>query len=94
MTPLLWSAAFVRAHRRTVRRHPELRTKVAETLRRLAVDPFDPRLHAHKLRGDLAGRWTCTVDYDNRVLFKFVEDTETGDEAILLLTMGTHDGVY
>jgi mRNA-degrading endonuclease YafQ of YafQ-DinJ toxin-antitoxin module len=46
------------------------------------------------LKGDLAGVWACTVDYDNRILFEFVQNPESGEEEIHLLTMGTHDEVY
>lgn len=51
-------------------------------------------LHSHKLKGELAGAWACTVDYDNRILFEFAQNPESGEEEILLLTMGTHDEVY
>jgi len=91
---LVWSVAFVRAFKRAVRRQPELRAKVERSLQRLAEDPFHPTLHSHKLKGKLAGAWACTVDYDNRLLFEFVLNPESGEEEILLLTMGTHDEVY
>jgi len=42
----------------------------------------------------LTGTWACTVDYRNRVIFEFVQNPETGEEEILLLTMGTHEEVY
>ena len=32
--------------------------------------------------------------YDNRILFEFVQNPESGEEEILLLTMGTHEEVY
>lgn len=64
------------------------------SLQWLAEDPFHPTLHSHKLKGKLAGAWACTVDYDNRLLFEFVLNPESGEEEILLLTMGTHDEVY
>ncbi|OGF52642.1 MAG: hypothetical protein A2Z21_05080 [Candidatus Fraserbacteria bacterium RBG_16_55_9] len=51
-------------------------------------------LHSHKLKGELAGAWTCTVDYDNRILFEFAQNPESGEEEILLLTMGTHNEIY
>ncbi|MCZ7574951.1 MAG: hypothetical protein M5U01_40890 [Ardenticatenaceae bacterium] len=92
MRPLVWSAAFVRAFKRAVGRQPELRARVERTLQQLAEDPFHPTLH--KLKGELADAWACTVDYDNRVLFEFVQNPESGEEEILLLTMGTHDEVY
>ena len=94
MKTLVWSAAFVRAFRRAVRRQPELRTKVERTLHQLAEDPFHPTLHSHKLKGNLAGAWACTVDYDSRILFEFARNPESDEEEILLLTMGTHNEVY
>jgi mRNA-degrading endonuclease YafQ of YafQ-DinJ toxin-antitoxin module len=68
--------------------------RIERTLKQLAEDPFHPTLHSHKLKGELAGAWACTVDYDNRVLFEFVRNPESGEEEILLLTIGTHDEVY
>ena len=94
MRPLVWSAAFVRVFKRAVRRQPELPARVERTLQQLAEDPFHPTLHSHKLKGKLGGAWACTVDYDNRILFEFVQNPESGEEEILLLTMGTHDEVY
>jgi len=91
---LVWTAAFIRAFKRAVGRQPELRARVERTLQQLAEDPFHPKLHSHKLKGELAGAWACTVDYDNRILFEFVQNPESGAEEILLLTMGTHDEVY
>ncbi|MEW6447646.1 MAG: type II toxin-antitoxin system mRNA interferase toxin, RelE/StbE family [Bacillota bacterium] len=94
MRTLVWSPTFLRAFKRTVRRQPELRTRVEQTLKQLAEDPFHPALHSHKLKGELAGTWACTVDYNNRILFELVRNPESGEEEILLLTMGTHDEVY
>jgi mRNA-degrading endonuclease YafQ of YafQ-DinJ toxin-antitoxin module len=91
---LVWSSGFTRAFRRAVRRQPGLRVRVERALRQLADDPFQPSLHSHKLKGELAGAWACTVDYTHRILYEFVQDPESGEEEIHLLTMGTHDEVY
>jgi len=77
-----------------VRHQPHLGSRVGRTLQQLAENPFHPGLHSHKLKGELAGAWVCTVDYDYRILFDFVKNQETGEEEILLLTMGTHEEVY
>jgi mRNA-degrading endonuclease YafQ of YafQ-DinJ toxin-antitoxin module len=58
----------------------------------MSADAFNPRLKTHKLKGDLAGSWSCTAGYDLRIVFEFVE--HDGAEAILLQTIGTHDEVY
>ena len=84
----------MRDARRLARRDPALRDRVEHALEQLAQDPFHPTLHTHKLKGELAGTWACTVDYDNRILFEFIQNPESGEEEILLLTVGTHDEVY
>ena len=94
MRTLVWSLAFVRAFKRMTRRQPDLQVKIERILRVLAEDPFHPLLRSHKLKGQLAGAWACSVGYDVRILFDFVQNPETGEEEILLLTMGSHDEVY
>ena len=94
MSALIWSPHFTRTLRRTIRQNPQLHQLVGITLRQLADDPFHPSLHSHKLKGSLAGAWACTVDYDNRILFEFVADPSSEENAIHLLALGTHDEVY
>ncbi len=53
---------------------------------------FHPILKTHKLKGKLEGRWACSVAYDLRILFKVVQSENI--EAIILLTIGTHDEIY
>lgn len=57
-------------------------------VRRLAADPRDPVLRTHRLKGELADYWACTVDDDLRLLFRW-----DGDE-VLLWNLGSHDQVY
>ncbi len=89
---LLRSTPFIRAARRYLKKHPQRADVVEVTLFMLAEDAFDPRLKTHKLKGALEGIWSCSAGYDLRILFEFVQHGE--DEAILLLTLGTHDEVY
>ena len=65
---------------------------VEASLQILAADAFDSRLKTHKLKGDLDGSWASSASRDLRILFEFVQ--HEGAEAILLLSMGTHDEVY
>ena len=64
------------------------RALLRAALRRFAVDPRDPVLRSHRLRGELDGYWAFTVDYDLRVLFRRDGDVAT------LVSLGTHDEVY
>ena len=58
----------------------------------LAEDAFHPQLRSHKLKGEFAGSWACSVGYDLRIVFQFVQHEDS--EALLLVTVGTHDEVY
>lgn len=89
---LLQSAAFVRAARRLVKKHPELGPILEATLSALIEDAFQAALKTHKLKGDLTGSWACSAGYDLRLIFEFVQ--HKGVEAILLQSVGTHDEVY
>jgi len=94
MRSLAWGTTFVRAFKRTVKKHPNLRQDIEETLRLLQENPFAPRLATHKLKGKLAGSWACTVSYDLRIVFDFVKSAGQQEDDILLLEIGTHDEVY
>ncbi|MFA7236476.1 MAG: type II toxin-antitoxin system YafQ family toxin [Phycisphaeraceae bacterium] len=89
---LIQSPAFVRAAKRFVKKQPGVLPSFRDTLTLLEQDAFDPRLRTHKLKGELAGSWACSAGYDLRVIFDFVQ--YDGTEAVLLLSVGTHDEVY
>jgi len=84
----------VQALKRKTRGQPDLRERIGQTLRQLSEDPFHPSLRTHKLTGQLSGTWACSVSYDIRILFEFVQNPESDEEEILLLAVGTHDEVY
>ena len=94
MRSLIWGKTFVRALKRTIKKHPTLNKDVEETLRVLVKAPFAPQLETHKLKGKLSGSWACTVGYDLRIVFDFVKSEKQKEDDILLLEIGTHDEVY
>lgn len=89
---LILSSAFERAAKKYLKRRPQSIKALQATLELLKLNAFDVRLKTHKLKGDLAGVWACSAEHDLRVLFEFAE--VDGEEAIVLLTVGSHDEVY
>ena len=89
---LVRTTAFVRALRRYLKKHPEAASDLEATLETLAQDAFDPTLKTHKLKGELDGIWACSAGFDLRILFECAQ--HDGKEAVLLLSIGTHDEVY
>lgn len=89
---LLRSSAFVRGAKRLAKKQPQATDALRSALRLLAEDAFHPQLKTHKLKGDLAGSWACSLGYDLRIVFELVPHGDS--EAIVLQSIGTHDEVY
>lgn len=94
MRTLIWGKTFERAFKRTVKKQPMLSKDIEETLRLLSKDPFNSQLETHKLKGKLTGSWACSVGYDMRIIFDFVQNSSGEEDGILLIEVGTHDEVY
>ena len=94
MRSLIWSETFIRALRKSVKKQPELRNDIEETLKLLTEDPFVTQLATHKLKGKLSGSWACSVGYDLRIVFDFVKSSTGQNDDIFLIEIGTHDEVY
>lgn len=94
MRELIWSKTFLRAFKRVIRKQPTLRFEIERTLRLLIENPFEARLATHKLHGKLKGKWACSVAYDLRIVFTFVESSAGDLDDVFLIEIGTHDEVY
>ncbi|HJT31144.1 MAG TPA: type II toxin-antitoxin system mRNA interferase toxin, RelE/StbE family [Pirellulales bacterium] len=89
---LLRSPAFARDLKNWLKSHSAAAAAIEAAFEQLSADATHPLLRTHKLRGPLAGCWACSIGYDLRVVFEFIQ--HEGAEAILLLALGTHDQVY
>jgi mRNA-degrading endonuclease YafQ of YafQ-DinJ toxin-antitoxin module len=80
--------------RKVAARDPDRVEAIEAVLDLLTVDVFHPRLKTHKLTGDLKGLWACSAGYDLRVVFRFSRREATEAQAVVLVTIGTHEEVY
>ncbi|HWA05874.1 MAG TPA: type II toxin-antitoxin system mRNA interferase toxin, RelE/StbE family [Ignavibacteria bacterium] len=92
MMKLKISNRFKKDASRILKKKPELREKLADTLLLLKADIFNPALKTHKLKGELKGLYSCSWGYDLRVIFKLSE--EDNEKVIEMITAGSHDEVY
>jgi mRNA-degrading endonuclease YafQ of YafQ-DinJ toxin-antitoxin module len=51
-------------------------------------------MQTHHLSGQLAGLFACSVAYDCRIVFSKQKKPKTGAEVLLLINIGSHEGVY
>ncbi|MBW1744492.1 MAG: type II toxin-antitoxin system YafQ family toxin [Deltaproteobacteria bacterium] len=89
---LIRSPAFVRAAKRSVKRHPDAAEDIRTSLELLAEDATHPKLKTHRLKGKLEGSWACSAGYDLRIIFRLGQYED--QKAVFLETIGTHDEVY
>ena len=94
MRTLIWSNTFIRAFKKIIRKKPNLRQDIENTLKLLVNDPFAVQLETHKLKGNLFGSWACSVGYDLRIIFDFIKNEKQQADDILLIGIGTHEEVY
>ncbi|AHE97281.1 type II toxin-antitoxin system RelE/ParE family toxin [Thioalkalivibrio paradoxus] len=83
-------AAFDRQARKFLKRHPDLRARLADVLVLREQDPFAPSLRLHALTGKLEGLQAVRINYSNRVVLRL----QIEGQEILLLDIGSHDAVY
>jgi mRNA-degrading endonuclease YafQ of YafQ-DinJ toxin-antitoxin module len=74
---------FKRESKRVVR---SFRKEVESAVALFLHDPFDSRLHTHKLTGKLQGFWSFSVTYRLRILFEF-----EGKERAVFHSIGDHN---
>ena len=86
--------SFKRALKRIIRKNPQLQERISEVLELLASDYLNPVLKSHKLSGQLDGLWACSVAYDCRIIYTLQQDSDTQEEMIVVIDIGSHDEVY
>lgn len=89
---LIPSKIFVRDAKRFLKSNPKFEQDIKQTLALMKEDVFNPKSKTHKLKGRLKDSMACSVAYDLRIIFEFIE--YEGETTILLQTIGTHDEVY
>jgi addiction module RelE/StbE family toxin len=91
---VVWNNRFKRAFKKLIKKNPELKNQITNALILLAQEPFTPSLKSHKLTGNLSDLWSCSVNYDCRIIFIFSQDEDLETSLIILVDIGSHDEVY
>ncbi len=88
MRKLIWTPKFIKASEKFLKKNPELIEFFKSGITQIEVDPFNPILKTHKLKGSLSCCYSASINYYYRIIF------EIKSEIIILLNIGTHDEVY
>jgi proteic killer suppression protein len=78
-----YSPKFARQYKKLSR---EIKDKAKEKEALFRINPFDNKLKTHKLNGEFKDYWSFSVDYEIRIIFRFL-DANT----VRFLFVGDHD---
>jgi mRNA-degrading endonuclease YafQ of YafQ-DinJ toxin-antitoxin module len=87
---LITTQHFERRARKFLRKHPDLRQALRDTLDDLSRDPLQAKLKLHPLSGNLAGVQAVSLTYSYRLTLLL----RVTEQEVVLLDIGTHDEVY
>lgn len=83
MYEILFKPVFIRQYKK----YPlEIQVEIKERIEILKKNPKHPFLKTHKLKGKLSECWSCSVNYNFRIVFEYESDNK-----IVLLAVGDHD---
>jgi mRNA-degrading endonuclease YafQ of YafQ-DinJ toxin-antitoxin module len=72
MINIVWDQGFKRVYRKKILHNDELKGRFWDAVKKFTSNPFDQKLKTHKLTGKLQGLWAFSVDYNCRVIFRFM----------------------
>ena len=78
-----YSSHFVKQFKKLIKEKQKLAEKQEKIFRK---NPFDPRLKTHKLSGELQNYWAFSINYSDRIIFRFISEDE-----VLFHKIGSHD---
>jgi len=91
MIEIIWDEKFKRLFKKWNQKHPDLNEQFRIKLELFVADPFHPSLKTHSLSGTLKGSWAIRINYEQRLIFRFMDKEKL---KILLIDIGTHNEVY
>lgn len=75
--------------KKVIKKNPGISEKFKEALELFVNNPYHPVLGTLKLSGKLKGHHAFILEYDCRVVVKFIEK-----EKVALISIGKHEEVY
>ena len=81
---------YSKVERKFFKKHQNLLDRYASVLNKLQIDPFEPSLKTHKLKGELEKFYACSLTYEYRIILTI----KIVDDEVILMNIGSHDDVY
>jgi len=89
---IIQSRKYIRDAAKLLHGNPQLSKRLLAVYKMMEENIFDNQLKTHKLKDDFEGRWSCSLTFRLRIIFRFSKSRN--EKTIELLTIGSHDEVY
>ncbi len=90
MAEIIYTDSYLKRAKRFIKKHPELISQYAKTLKLLELNPNHPSLRLHKLHGKLSILYSVSINISYRISIYFLIDKDK----IVPVDIGSHDDVY
>lgn len=83
------SSKFQKAYKKLIRKRPDVAIIVLNKILLFSQEPTAPSLGLHKLKGQLEGVYSFSIEENLRIIVDLKDSTKA-----LFVNIGTHDEVY
>jgi len=90
MAELVFTESYEKKARKFLKKHIDLVEQYKKTLQLLETNPYHPSLRLHKLKGNLDGIYSVSINISYRISLDFL----INKDQIIPINIGTHDEVY
>lgn len=87
---LIFTDSYKKHARRFAKKHPELAEQYKKALKLLHKNPYHPSLRLHRLKGNLKGLHSVSINLSYRISLELL----ITEQEIILINIGSHDEVY
>lgn len=83
MISMAYAPKFVRQYKKL---DDSFKQEIKERIALFKKNQHNPTLDTHKLHGELAGKWAFSINYKDRIVFRYLSSNE-----VILLVVDDHD---
>ena len=80
---IIYLPVFLRQYKKL---SEEIKEETREKISLFKENPDHPFLKSHKLKGQLKGRWSFSVNFSYRIVFRYIKNDQ-----VAFLSIGNHD---
>ena len=90
MAEIIYTNSYIKRAKKFIKKHPDLITQYAKTLKLLELNPNHPSLRLHKLKGKLSELYSVSINISYRISIYFIIEKDR----IIPVDIGSHDELY